>query len=178
MEELTKRGRTRIPKGTRAPTINFTMRLAPKLLDQLRQAAEQNERSISAEAEKRLAQPEVNDVARMIGLVIDAAEKREGKPWNKDEQMMLLCLSASLHTLGIVFGQSMAGTLVQSALSDAVDRMSDASAGKARDGIKPSAEEAAHATKELQPTSDGMHLADELHGDLLVEAFSDKGRPR
>ena len=104
---MTERAGKKAPggkRGERAPTSNFTMRLKPSLLAELKQSAAAREHSIAAEAERRLSHPEVNEIGRLVALAVDAAESRAGNSWGSDPDVKASCRAAADAVLTLLLG--------------------------------------------------------------------------
>lgn len=74
-----KRKTGRPPKDeTARVTMSLAMRIRPELYEEIRKLAEENGRSISAQAERRLLLQE-NDVSRLVGAAVERARDRAKK---------------------------------------------------------------------------------------------------
>ena len=131
MTEAKKRGRPTKPKAERAVSVNFTMRLRPKMMEELRNSADDNDRTISAEAERRLAQPDVGDVARMVGAAISTVERRVGRQWREDPRVAAQCRFAADAVLNLLLGEPEPVGRQMSSLQFFIDRRTELDGGDA-----------------------------------------------
>lgn len=98
-----RKGRSAKSEAERA-TVNLTMRLRPDLYESLRRSAEENGRSISAQAERRLSSEEPSAIARLVDAAISAIEQRAGKGWREDELVRRKCRAAADYVLDLMLG--------------------------------------------------------------------------
>lgn len=99
-----RKGRPAKPEAERA-TVNLTMRLRPELYESLRSSAEENGRSISAQAERRLSIEEPSAIARLVDAAVSAIERRAGKSWRDDDLVRRKCRAAADHVLDLMLGE-------------------------------------------------------------------------
>lgn len=80
------------------------MRLRPEEYERIRQEAERDGRSISAQAEQRVLREDVGDVGRMVGAAIATLERQWGAAWNTSDEMRERCRIAADVVLNILLG--------------------------------------------------------------------------
>ncbi|WP_158811088.1 hypothetical protein [Beijerinckia sp. L45] len=106
MTVLKRKGRP--PKSDNGTVVVGAMRIDAEVYEALRLEAEENGRSVTAQAERRLKQREPNgtDIGRVIDMAIDAIQHRaEGKTWADDAGVRLQCRAAIDQLADLMLGE-------------------------------------------------------------------------